>query len=343
MLEFKDLKELVKIVSNADSKKEYSYGGQNLSYTDLNNTLRDEMNALAGNYNLYRENKNKVFALIETAIDEVLPRKVIEAYGQFAEIKTFAQGDKPIFVRKVTAAARKRAKQFITRVGLAGVYEVFKLDGKTFEVPTAAFGGAAQIGFEEFLDGRADWNELTNIVMEGLNDALYTEIRTALEGIVGNLPGYQYATVAGAGSVQAAMDSVLAHMDAIAPSTIYCTLPFAATLIPDAGWINQDMMRERWTNGYLGSYKGHAVVVLPQSYDIEGTTANRVFKNSLCYIIAGNDKPVKVAFEGETHVREAEREDWSREIQVYRKMGVAVTTYDTIGVVENTALDALPY
>ena len=47
---------------------------------------------------------------------------------------------------------------------------------------------------------------------------------------------------------------------------------------------------------------------------------------SKAYIIpTGSDKPVKVAFEGETAVREVEsQEDWSREIQTYRKFGVGV-------------------
>ena len=79
----------------------------------------------------------------------------------FAETKTFKQGDKPMFRRKINSA-RTRAKQFITRVGLAGIYEVFKLGGEeSFEVQTSAIGGAAQIGFEEFLDGRADFAEVT--------------------------------------------------------------------------------------------------------------------------------------------------------------------------------------
>ena len=65
----------------------------------------------------------------------------------FAEIKTYAQGDKPTFILKLS---KNRAKQFITRVGLAGIYEVFKLDKKSMEITCEAYGGAAQIGLEEF-------------------------------------------------------------------------------------------------------------------------------------------------------------------------------------------------
>ena len=162
MLDRKNLVQLAITVAKADpsAPTAYSFGGQNLSYEALNETLRREFNELAGTYALYRENKNTIFSIIEETLDEVLPKKVVEQYSQFAETRTFAQGDKILFRRKLTS--NNRAKQFITRVGLAGVYEVFKLgkNEESFEVRTSAIGGAAQIGFEEFLDGRVDFAEL---------------------------------------------------------------------------------------------------------------------------------------------------------------------------------------
>ena len=169
---------LAKTVANANpaSQIAYSFGDEKFSYSDLNETLRNELKELAGTYALYRENKNIILSLIEQTIEDVLPRKVKDQYEMFAEVKTFAQGDKPIFNQKITAASRRRAKQFITKVGLAGIYEVFKLDGKGVEVTMEAIGGAAQIGFEEFLDGRVDFADVLDVVMEGMDEAIYTEI-----------------------------------------------------------------------------------------------------------------------------------------------------------------------
>ena len=184
-----DLITLAKTVANANpsSQVAYSFGEEKFSYSDLNETLRSELKELAGTYQLYRENKNVVFSLIEETINDVLPAKVLEQYGQFAEIKTFAQGDKPVFRQKITEASRRRAKQFITKVGLAGVYEVFKLDGREYEIQTTAFGGAAQVSIEEFLDGRVDFADLIEIVMEGLDERIYLEIEAALIGAVKNV------------------------------------------------------------------------------------------------------------------------------------------------------------
>ena len=50
-------------------------------------------------------------------------------------------------------------------------------------------------------------------------------------------------------------------------------------------------------------------------------------------------KPQKVAFEGATAVKEHENADWSREIQTYKKLGVAVFNVNPgICVYKNTSL-----
>ncbi len=333
-----DLIQLAKITANANpsSQVAYSFGEDKFSYRDLNETLRKELQEIAGTYSLYRENKNLVFSLIEETIDDVLPRKVMEQYGQFAEIKTFAQGDKPVFTQRITEAARRRAKQFITKVGLTGVYEVFKLDGKTFEVPTSAFGGAAQIGFEEFLDGRVDFADVLDIVMEGLDRCVYIEIERALKGAITNLPVANQSTQTD--FVEAEMDKLIAVADSYGQSTIYCTFEFAATMVPEAGWRSDEMKNQRWNNGYLANYKGHQVIVLPQSFEDE-TNSVKVIDPAYAWIIpTGSDKPVRVAFEGSTIVNEYVNRDLSREVQVYKKMGVAAIITNNICVYRNTSL-----
>ena len=331
-----ELVKLAKIVANANpsSQVAYSFNDEKFSYADLNETLRSELVELAGTFQLYRENKNTIFALIEETINDVLPKKVMEQYGQFAEVKTFAQGDKPVFKQKISAASRRRAKQFITKVGLAGVYEVFKLDGKSYEVATNAIGGAAQIGFEEFLDGRVDFATVLEIVMEGLDETIYVEIAKALKGAVTSLQAANKHS--GAGFNEAAMDRLLAVADAYGQATIYCTFEFAATMVPEDGWISDAMKDQMWNMGYLANYKGHRVIILPQSFEDE-TNSKKVIDPGYAWIIpTGGDKPVKVAFEGDTLVDERKNGDWSREVQVYKKVGVGAVITNNICVYVNS-------
>ena len=339
-LDRKNLVALMKTVAKAKpaSPVAYSWDGKNLDYDTLNETLRMEMNELAGSYSLYRENKNLIFSIIEETLDDVLPKKVEEQYNQFAEVKTFKQGDKPIFRRKLNT--RQRAKQFVTRVGLAGMYEVFKLGvaEEAFEVRTSAIGGAAQIGFEEFLDGRVDFAEVTAIIMEGMDELIYKEIGAALKASINQLPPAN--RVAAAGFDEASFDRLLTIASAYGEPTIYCTYEFAVNMIPQEAWRYTEAMKdELWRTGRLASYKGKKVIILEQGFE-DGTNEKKVIDPGYAWIIptGADGKPVKVAFEGNTIVDEYNNYDRSREIQVYKKVGVVAMLANNICAYVDTAL-----
>ena len=341
MLDRKNLVSLMKTVAKADpsAPTAYSFNGQSLSYEAMNQTLRNELNELAGTYSLYRENKNLIFSMIEETLDEVLPKKVIQKYDQFAEVKTFAQGDKPIFRRPL--ANRNRAKQFITRVGLAGMYEVFKLgptEAESFEVRTSAIGGAAQIGFEEFLDGRVDFAEVTKIIMDGMDELIYKEIASALKASINQLPPAN--RVAANGFDEAAMDRLITIAAAYGTPTIYCTYEFAVRMIPQEAWRYTEAMKtELWNTGRLANYKGTKVIILEQGFEDETNTRKCIDPGYAWVIPTGADgKPVKVAFEGGTIVDEFNNYDRSREIQVYKKVGVTCILANNICAYCDTSL-----
>ena len=336
-----NLLSLMKLAAKADSSAPvaYSFNGVSLSYEGVNETLRQELNELAATPALYRENKNMIFSLIEETLQEVLPKKVVEQYSQFAEVKVFAQGDKPIFRRKLTN--NNRAKQFVTRVGLAGVYEVFKLgkNEESFEVRTSAIGGAAQIGFEEFLDGRADFSELTRIILDGMQELIYKEVGAAMKASINQLPPAN--RVAAPGFDEKAFDQLLTIASAYGVPTIYCTYEFAVNMIPQEAWRYTESMKEEiWNNGRLANYKGKKVVILEQGFEDE-TNSRKVIDPGFCWIIPGgaDTKPVKIAFEGGAHIKEVDSNyDWSKEFHVYQKVGVFAMLANNICSYVDTSL-----
>ena len=322
-----NLLQLMKNVANATPSTNFSYNNENLSYSAMNETLRSELNALVGTEELYEQNKRLVFSLMEQTMDDIVPNRLINAYGQFAEIQTFAQGDRPVFKRRT---GKTRAKQFITRVGLASVYETFKLGSESFEVGTSAIGGAAQIGFEEFLDGRVNFAELTQIIMDGMDELIYREIAQAIMGAIDQLPAAN--RVSAAGFDETGLDRLVTTASAYGTPTIYCTREFAVKIVPAEGWISDEIRNERWNTGYLANYKGVRVVILPQTLEDE-SNSRKVIDPGYAWVIpsGAGEKPVKVAFEGTTHVRERnDNDDWSRDIQVYRKVGVGVMMTNNI-------------
>jgi hypothetical protein len=275
---------------------------------------------------------------MEEIITDKLPAKVMEQYGAFAEIKSYRQGERPVFVQKITEASRRRAKQFITKVGLAGRYEVFKLDGRAYEVTTSAMGAACQIAIEELLDGRIDMATLVDIVMEGMDERIYAEIASALVATVENIQ--EANKVDGDTFSEAEMDALLQVADSYGNgrATIYCTYEFAAQMIPAEGWVSDAMRDEVRANGYLANYKGHQVIVLRQSFTDETNTV-KVIDPSYAWIIPGGaDKPIKIAFEGDTLLREVEGDDWSKTIEFYKKVGVAAIVNNDICVYRNKSL-----
>ena len=341
MLDRNNLVALMKQVAKADPSAPiaYSFGDKQLSYEALNETLRNELNELASSYSLFRENKNLIYSMIEETLDEVLPKKVTQQYEQFAEVKTFAQGDQCVFRRPLNT--RARAKQFITRVGLAGIYEVFKLgpaEKESFEVRTSAIGGAAQIGFEEFLDGRVDFAELTKIIMDGMDELIYKEVAAALKASVNQLPPAN--RVAANGFDEAAMDRLITIAAAYGTPTIYCTYEFAVRMIPQEAWRYTEAMKtELWNTGRLATYKGTKVIILEQGFEDE-TNSRKVIDPGYAWVIptGADGKPVKIAFEGGTIVDDYTGYDRSREIQVYKKVGVTCILANNICAYCDTSL-----
>ncbi len=339
-LERKSLIELAKATAKASVNPSltFSFGEETLSANALESTFRKELQELAATPALYRQNKNTIFELVEIQLTEVLPPRILAEYGQFADVRTFPQGVQPIFYQKISEASRRRAKQFVTKVGLAGRYEVFKLDGRTLEVTPTAYGGAAQIAFEEFLDGRITMADVYDIVLEGMDEAVYKEIANALMSTVAELGTYNKVTDASTFN-EAQFDKLLMVADTYGKASIYCTFEFAATMIPQTGWVSDNMRDRRWNQGYLGDYKGHQVIVLPQSFEDE-TNAMKVIDPSYAWIIpTGSEKPVKVAFEGSAQVKQVDGDDWSKTIHTYQKFGVAVYSINPgLCVYRNTTL-----
>jgi hypothetical protein len=137
---------------------------------------------------------------------------------------------------------------------------------------------------------------------------------------------------------ETAMDQLMSIADAYGKSTIYCTFEFAATMVPSAGWVSDNMKDQLWNNGYLANYKGHNVVVLNQSL-VDETNTEKALDPSYAWIIpTGAEKPIKIAFEGQTLVDDRKNADWSKEIQVYKKIGVGAITDNNICVYRNTSL-----
>jgi hypothetical protein len=320
----KDIKALKKLMLQVARKQPPA----NYTLEQSEEALRKALKELAPDYNTYRRNQLTIFELMQETIDEVLPNRIVEAIGRFAEVKQFSQGTQPVFKQKL---GRQRGKSFVTQVGLSGIYETFRLDSTSLYVPTKAHGGAALIEFERFLDGLENLDELMWAVQEGMEDQFYGEVQNALIATFSNLPTPNVYTGSGfvASGFMGLVNVARAYGNNI---NVFCTSEFASKIttsgsfVGDTGWsqTEQQELRER---GYIGKFRGANIFVLPQSFK-DATNTELVINPAYAYIIPtggkGDERIVKIAMEGQTIIDEYKNADRSMEIQAYKKFGVSV-------------------
>ena len=121
-----NIKQLLDCVMGRNIPTEFA--NENVDYEAA---LRDEIKKLVGTYSLYRRNKYELFDLLAQNAEEVLPRKVLELIGSFAEVAQYGNNDRLVF--KVKRGAQ-RGRQFVTRATNSGVYETFRLDYDYMEI-----------------------------------------------------------------------------------------------------------------------------------------------------------------------------------------------------------------
>lgn len=337
------------------------------SVADVKETLKEELHALAPDLNTYRRNKLDIFQIIQEAYDEVLPAYVGNFIGQFAEIKPVPNGQKATFIVR---RGRRRAKTFVTEVGLSGVYEAFRLDVDTFDVSAKAYGGAAYIDFERYLTGDEDLTEPMNLLLEGLEEAIYRELVKALIATVMNsdMPANNIATTSSFDPEQMQQLCTIAKSYGGGNAVIFATPEFVQKMGPDAigmpvygpyalaatpapgsapGYAtpvySPKDIADIAATGYITMFRGTPIVQLPQSFVDENNDTYQV-PPSFAYIFpAGNQKIIKVVFEGQTQVDDWKHRDRSMEIEVYKKFGVAILSTNDWCAYRNLELETAQY
>ena len=317
----------------------------NFSTQNVNDAFREEMRALAGSINEFQRNKHDIFDIIIAAADEVVPKKITESIGLFADVVSVPQGQKIVFkTRKGTARARK----FLTQVGLSGVYETFRLDNETFELQNLAVGGAARIDFERLLDGAESLSEVMDIITSGLTEAVFAQVHKALRSAVEttNRPdtNLEVDNTFNADSMQKLVNVVRAYGNG---AVIFAPPEFIAAMGPDAivpvgtsyqGVYHPQDIDAIHNTGFITLFRGTPIVQMQQSF-VDDTNTTTWVDPQVAYVLpTGGEKVVKVGLEGQTQMWDFINPDQSIEIHAYKKMGSAILAYNNWGIYQNTSI-----
>ena len=344
MATIKELKELALHAARGTAPANYSVG-------TVDDALRGELASMCDSINNFMRNRYDIYDIIITTADEVVPNKVISVMGTFAEIQNVSQGQKAVFKRG--NVGRGRAKKFLTQVGLAGVYETFRLDNETFELGAYAVGGAATIDFERFLDGAENMADLMEIITEGLTDAVFGEVQKCLiaaKDAVGRPDANKVISDKFESDKMFKMVSVVKAYGGAA--VIFAAPEFVGEMGADAivpvgvhegarvhaGVYHPDDIDAIHRTGYVTVFRGTPIVQIPQSFIDEKNDKTWINPQYAYVLPAGKEKVVKIVLEGNTQIYDWTNKDQSMEIHTYKKMGAAILTHHNWGIYQNTSI-----
>lgn len=144
---------------------------------------------------------------------------------------------------------------------------------------------------------RVDFNYFISRVADSFKQKLLEEIYTLWEGATADdFGGETYFPVAGTYSETALLD-LIAHVEASAggkPATIIGTKKALRSLQES---IMSDGAKEEWHSmGYVGKFFGTPVVCIPQRHKVNSDEF--AMSDDYLTIISGDEKPIKIVYEG---------------------------------------------
>lgn len=320
-----DMNEIVRVAVDAyhGTPTKYSVG-------ESMDTLRQAMVAANNgsttlNYKDIRDGKcSGLFTLIE----EILRRTISEGFqgdeyfNSLVDFRNVALGDKNLFQVEdsnlFVVADAADGTQGIRRQRLGGVSEI--------SIPTTFKVVRIYEELNRVLSGQVDFNYFIQKVSESFRKKLLDDIYGLWsKATATDFGGVTYFPAAGTYSEDALLD-LIAHVEAAAggkQATIIGTKKAVRNLAPSVeGAQSKD---DLYNMGYYGRFYGSPVVVTPQRHKVNST--DFIFPDDTLTIIAGDDKPIKCVYEGQSTVilgNPTENRDFTQEYFYGERYGMGI-------------------
>lgn len=315
-----------------------SYHGRaagNYSQADNMETLRQALIEANGgstklDYKAIRDGKcNGLFAIVE----EIITKTVIEGLPescplfQFVDFRNLAEGDTNVFEIKdgglFMVADIAHGTQGLRRQRLTG--------GEEITVKTQLKGIKIYEELRRILAGRVDFNELIDKVAESfdkkISDDIYSAIVAAFDGIV---PPYS----ANGTFTEEKLTELIDHIEAVTGKKAYILGSKQAVrkITNIKGADSNSAKEDLYAMGYYGHFYQTPILVMQNGH--KAGTTEFILGNEL-YIVAGDDKFIKFATEGDTLIIPGEalaNSDLSQEYFMAMQYGLSVIFAEHVGI-----------
>ena len=286
-----------------------------------------------------RAKEDAAFALIEEAVDEILPKKLQAVLGDYAEVKSFARDAEVLF--NIDKIGKNRAKLTISKGSRGGIYRAARLDSKYFGVSTSVWTVAVYVTLEEIILGTMSLGELFANILEGFEEATYKEV---FEALAHGAPATGHGRITPAtcpkADLGATLDQVLPKVKQYGVPTIFGSFEGLSDLENDGSNYHPELedMKDRRQYGIIRLYKGVRVVELP-NYLVDDSNEKWIYDRNLVFVLPSGAKPVKVALKGEMYIKKNEQAVGSEKWEAHKIMGIGVAMANNFAVIELSDVD----
>lgn len=306
-----------------------------VNFSDAQSAAQNALNAFFTEQNMSIRairNNPAVFTVVEETIDEIVPKAVEDRTSDFAEVKSFARNESIVFKIKTSRESKRRLYKALRKGARGGIYKAHRLDGKnlTFTTRVETVGYATTL--EELLTGTRTVAELITILADAWIEKIYTEVVDALIAAAATAPAANKATSATTIDKAKLRDVISVISSYGAPVILGFRKQLGLINNTVGSTVNLDDMNDIRNRGYVGIFEGTPLVELP-NYLITNTDsgATWLFSDGTLFILPSDEKPVKVAFQGESFTAEVPQPHGAMEWHNHRLMGVSVLFADNIG------------
>ena len=295
-----EVKDIVRLAVDAYRGKPEKY-----SMDQSMDVLREALVAANGgsttlNYKNIRDGKCVgLFAIVE----EILNRTIVESFTgdeyfmSLVDFRNVAQGDQNMFVVEdadvFVVADAADGTQGIRRQRLGGA--------TTVTIPTTFKVVKIYEELNRVLSGQVDFNTLIRKVSEAFRRKLLDDVYGLWShATAADLGGTVFFPTAGAYDEDTLLD-LISHVEAAAggkKATIIGTKKAIRALKTE---LSSDAEKNDIYNlGYAGKFYGTPVVVTPQRHKLNSTEF--AFSDNVLHIVAGDEKPIKCVYEGQSTI-----------------------------------------
>lgn len=295
-----DYKDIVKLAVDAYHGKQEKY-----SVSESMDTLRQALvEANGGKTTLdYKAIRDGKCGMVFTIVEEILSRTIVEGlqgdeyFNTLVDFRNINLGDRNEFVVEdsnlFVVSDATDGTQGIRRQRLGG--------SSTTSIPTMFKVVKIYEELNRVLAGQVDFNTFIQRVSESFRKKLLDDIYALWnKATAADFGGETYFPAAGTYDEDTLID-VINHVEAAAggkKATLIGTTKALRNLAPSIQ--GAESRSDLYNLGYYGRFYGNPVIAVPQRHKVGST--DFVFDDKTITVIAGDDKPIKCVYEGQSTI-----------------------------------------